>query len=177
MSKSQHYVLMIEREPAEKTLEYYLERIKALPKPPLDDPRITSGEGYKHSQFGNNFYLLWLSLRSDIPHSPFIDEIYGDRARALPGWGPFLVGAHEPVRKLFTVMSDLYAPAEEVNSYLYQIINEDDAESIKAMKEAVAHPFGLNAQVAYVWDAMNPALEEVADAMKEYGLDPEQFYG
>ncbi len=167
---------MKEVDSGEGLLEYYVGRVKALPKIPVDDPRVLSGGGHRIIQFGNNFFQLWVSLQADIPHGRAIDIIYRDKAQRLEEWGTFTATNAELLERVRGVLLDTYQPYAEVEDWAKDRSNQQDWEAYRALQAAAEHPFGLEALETYVWDRMNPVLEEVAVEMVEAGIDPTQFY-
>ena len=126
---------MTEADRGERPLEYWLERVRALPKIAVDDERVAQG-AYDHRQFGNNFYMLWMSLDLEVSDNPTLKKIYGDRARRLPGWDAFVEANPELLARMHEVLIGVYKPFAEVKSYAYEVINARDWDAYGALGAA-----------------------------------------
>lgn len=179
MSRFDH--LFSDRQPIPTDeVEDLLIAARALPKISVDDPRVTrflqTGERQYTRQFGNNFYLLWISLKNPDPNSA-IWKIYGGRAVANPGWETFVAANEDAVLRVNRVIEELYEPADAISSKLLDYINNGQFDVYQRFRDELDHPLGFSAAEHYVWDNMNVALMELSGRMGSSGIDPNQFYG
>lgn len=172
--------------------EYYLGLARSLPRISVDDPRMqeilrasdkTQQDALytKHfGQFGNNFHFLFEGLRLKRARESLGDNpSYGlkvEQAEALgKPWEMFLAQNGGLLAEIDTVL-DEGRPFEEFYKYLIKLNNTRSLDKIKSLTEAVEHPLGVKALFAAYQDRRTPVFKQAAGAMKDAGINPEEFY-
>jgi hypothetical protein len=170
----------------DKPLGYYAHLALTSPKIPVDDPRVAgymealmtdpNAQEPTHTQFGNNFYLLFMSL--DIPQrGNHLVQIYRKPAEKLgEPWQAFLAD-NQPllgdVREALTGKR----PYSELLGAFIRLINRGHADVAEKLNVYAAHPIGLEAIGIHAWDRLNPLLRTASQRMEAVGIVPQQFYG
>ena len=178
----------------------FLELARTLPRIPVEDPRMQAILGAqdqaqkdalyneKFGRFGNNFHFLFEGLRlkrsgEDLTGNTHYEGFYGPavaKAEALgESWQKFMADTsnQELLARIDAVLdSDTGRGFEELQRYFVGLISHGREAEINALEKAIGHPLGINALAAAYHDKRNPLLREAAQAMKTFGINPEQFY-
>lgn len=146
-------------------------REMALGTDKASDEEFEASEG-KHSQFGNNFYNLFLVLKTKEPKAISGQQLL-DKAESLGSkWGNFIEENRGLIERINLALEkeELYRKLLSKHIELLKKGDYDLAESISS--ELHLESIGIAA-----WNALNPLLEEAAAKMREYDIDPVQFFG
>lgn len=176
---------MIDRDSGERPLEYYLDRVRQLPKIPEDDPRVlhflATGERTSSRAVSNNFFLLWGCLRSDHSSDDVYwninKQLYLEGAQQYPQWEDFVTQNADAIEAVNETVRNIFNPCHELLIEANMRANGGDRSLFDAL-DLPEHPYGsyLAAEL-FVKDAMDDVLGEMADRMEAAGMDPRPFYG
>lgn len=138
-------------------------------------PRATDAEmsvAKTHTQFGNNFCLLFISMQRDDPEDVLV-ECYLEPARALGDpWTRFVSNNGELIGKIFEALKAKIVYGEILSAFgnILKSGSEDLLTKIQALNEDM-ESVGVAA-----WSKLNPLLAEAAEKMREEGIQPEEFF-
>ncbi|OGI46032.1 hypothetical protein A2121_00430 [Candidatus Nomurabacteria bacterium GWB1_40_6] len=145
----------VETVSVQKICEEMREIAKKLPKPSGD----IKEEGYEHTQFGHNFYLLFVSTQKG-------KSVYGEK------WKEFLsknVDLMNQIQKALIPIDLYFQLLYRFNKILYNQKNSDLAFQM-------GQEINLIGICAEAWDKLNPLLKQAKEAMIVNGMNPEDFY-
>lgn len=177
--------MTVEGEPKlKKPFEYYLELAKIAPKIAVDDPRVQKylkrREETKeyvsppsHDQHGNNFYCLFYALTEEKP-----EGFYWGYAQELKRICPSFCDDNAGLIKKIIEALKLQDPYHELLwDGVRDLYKQRRDDLVDRLDQAAEHPGGIEAIGIWAWDRINPLLEKAADKMREYGINPEDYYG
>ena len=147
-------------------------------------PLQTKLEGEEeYPQFGNNFFGLFLALEieklgqnidsSDVLSRDFIKKIrkaellYGER------WMKFLEDNALLISDIQKVLKQVKLLRKLEISYIKLIT---DSETYH-LGYSINKEININGIGLYIWNKVNPLLEEANKAMESAGIEPKDFYG
>lgn len=149
--------------------------------PRLDAADLTEDETERIIQFGNNFYMLFSALFHVEEHGEdtkrMMVTVYLGKAKKLDTlWEKFLAENTDLLDELRDALKDYDIYSHILGLYRdFCVTREFDAGDEFDLK---FHPeIGLNSIGVPIWRRLNELLKRAADAMKEAGIDPTQFYG
>jgi hypothetical protein len=132
-------------------------------------------------QFGNNFFMLFSGMR-DVARGEqgeqFFHDVYLGKAERLGAvWEGFVAENQDLISKIYGALDvkDIYSHL--MDEYVRLLKADRSGAAADKLDAATGHPLGLTAVSMFVWDGLNPLLEEAAERMSEAGIDPKQFYG
>lgn len=136
-----------------------------------------ANEEREHTQFGNNFYLLFETMRRAVndPESAEEDalvQIYLRRAERLEQWPVFVQNNPELLKGIFGAIESL-APYRLHEDHYVNLLRQgrfDEADEYAATSNYEEIGIG-------VWDRLNPLLEQAAQKLEGLGIDPVDFFG
>lgn len=165
--------------------EYYVDLVKRAPKVPPN--QLNSNERkHGHEQFGNNFYLLFLTrLRAERAPDPqkfrsenLLTQVYLNRAETTYAkqWTEFLSHNGDLIKKINTAL-DGVSIYSEIWSHYRDLLLDERREGSNLHKANDFQALGCEAVGIYAWRQLNPLLEKAADRMKQEGINPQEFFG
>lgn len=173
---------MIDKQPqpggkVEKTPEDIHQEMIALAKqfPSPSGNKLEEIEGW--TQFGNNFYTLFLALETEKlnPNLSFAERSYIRRAEKIYGekWKKFL---QENV-DLLTQIQEALKPLElysKLNNYFIELgFNPQNFDLAISISEEI-NLAGIHTDI---WNKINPLLKQASETMARYEIDSKIFYG
>jgi|GEM_PF-6388847 len=166
------------KSPTDERIQEVLQRADALKRVEPDDLR--EGEKAKEGlkMFGNNFYYLFIGLRAKM--LGIADEVRGpdyiEKAEALgEPWENFLAQNAQLIAQLNVVLADekIYS---DVFAIFLDFINTSNVAAAIAFNNRIHPRLGVNTIGIAIKRELNPLLEQAAQAMREAGIEPEDFY-
>jgi hypothetical protein len=154
---------------AERICQEIREIAKKLPK-----PEHTENE-QKHTQFGNNFYYLFLTnMEKENLDSSFV-EIYAGKARKKYGqiWEKFLKDNSDLTNKINEVLKQQEIMSQLMERYVRLLRNQKTWE----LSDQISEEINLKGIGSYIWNRLNPLLKQASEIMARCGIKPEDFYG
>lgn len=134
-----------------------------------------NGGKRKVEQFGNNFFLLFDTMRISEDERGAL-SFYVDRAKSYGNkWNNFLEQNVE-------LIADINRALDGLSSYnlaighLTDLLNEGLIDEARAFSKAIDPDLGTNALGIPQWDRLNPLLEQAANKMQEVGINPQEFF-
>lgn len=175
---------MNDKTPLSHPHEYYVDLVKRTPKVPPNE--ITPDEReHGHGQFGNNFYLLFLSrLRAERAPDPqeykkknILAQVYLNRAESKyqKQWPQFLDRNRNLIEQIDAVLDSISAYSDASDYYIYLLKKGRDKQDYSEAEAFEA--LGIESMGIYTWRQLNPLLEKAADRMKDQGINPKEFFG
>jgi len=149
----------------EQIYQQMREIVGTLPKP--------SGEERKEGgQFGNNFYLLFISINK---RNPTLVEGYLRKAEKLYGekWKKFLEENTVLITQIGEILKELEIDSELLKLLVKLYRNPRTIE----LGEEINKELNLRGLGNDIWNRLNPLLRQASEAMVGYGINPEEFYG
>jgi hypothetical protein len=158
--------------------EYFVDLAKRSPKMPIDKMTPFEKE-HGHLQFGNNFYLLFLTKkrveRGTAYEHDILIEVYLKRAEALgESWQQFLAKNRRLLQGIDLAIDGTEPYSELLHHYRDLLLDERITHDCSLADEfgPLIEPVGI-----YAWRRLNSLLERAAGAMKKVGIDAKEFFG
>ena len=138
--------------------------------------RVIDGEKkVAHTQFGNNFFLLFDSMRISEDERGAL-SFYVDRAKSHGDkWNRFLEQNAELIANINSVLDGL-SPYNLAIGHFNDLFNEGLSNEAKAFSKAIDPDLGIEALGIPQWNRLNPLLEQAADKMREVDINPQIFF-
>ncbi len=143
---------------------------KKLPK-----PERTQNEE-KHTQFGNNFYLLFLAIKYEKSKpGAIIIEVYLKRIeKKYPEkWKKFLEDNTDLVAQIQEALKQYEISGELMRHYVMLLKNP----KAQKLSDQIYEEINLGGIDSEIWNKLNPLLKQASEAMTLCGIKPEDFYG
>ncbi len=159
--------------PSDEELTAVVERAKVLPRISAGDRKPEELKG-PIGLFGNNFQLLFLSMRQvrQNPNGPLVTTYLRKAEKLGQPWQDFL-------SQNTTLLAEIDAALEEFEIYqeiLGLSINLCVATRDRAKSDDFVKRFdqelGINAIAIPIFRKLNILLPQAADAMRKLGIDP-----
>lgn len=173
---------MSEYVPVSHPHEYYVDLVSRAPKTPIDELTAKEQE-YGHTQYGNNFYLLFLS-RLRAQGSPDAEEykkrdlisVYLTAAETTyeKQWAQFLEHNTELIIDIDAALDGVAVYAELLEEHRNLLKVAMRSKDIRPVDEFEA--LGIELVGVYAWRQLNPLLEKAAEKMKDEGIALEEFF-
>lgn len=162
--------------PTPEEVEAALTRAQGLPRIEFED--IRRNESSRPPQFGNNFFLLFMALRSTNPEAlkPLKDRFLPQTEALGEPWKQFLTDNAHLLAQFDHALHEvsIYLDLKRIYQNLLRAGKFDEAEAL----DSGVHPqLGIEVIGIPVWRQLNALLEQAANAMRAVGIDPLQFYG
>lgn len=125
-----------------------------------------------HSQYGNNFFLLFEAIRTGSNASEFA-SIKLKKAEGLGGvWEVFLQENNQLIKAAVDALNKVeqYRILMQQYNQLNKAKKWDEADDFE--KDTNFELVGINA-----WNNLNPILKEIGEKMAEYNMDEKDFWG
>ncbi len=136
------------------------------------------GMGAKHKQFGNNFFMLFLTMR--IPREElkrrdllsYVEEAesHGEK------WERFL-GENDQLIGEINGALDRLMPYDLAIGHFADLLNGGFVNDAMAFCNKVDPDLGTEALSIPAWNKLNPLLEQAAGAMQDVDINPQEFFG
>lgn len=151
----------------ERICEEMREIAKKLPQ-----PVTTSRE--RITQFGNSFYLLFLSLKQEKQKSDLdltylrrkAEQKYGEK------WKKFLEDNADLLTEINKVLEQQEISRELTIRFIVLFKNLKTREQSNKINEEI----NLEGIEIEIWGKLNPLLKRASEAMAQCGIKPEDFY-
>jgi len=176
--------------PLPERLERSLNLARTAPKIPISDRRVyewleanfrgepTGQPDHSPQQFGNNYFLLFLSLKrqTNSENLDQRDKSYLEKAQGLDGWDQFVRENHDLLQDIFTAL-ELVETYIEIRVTDSKLLKKGKYEESTKLLEAANHPLSYEAVGMFAWDRLGKQLKRAATAMEKSGINPKIFYG
>ncbi|OGI59518.1 hypothetical protein A2814_03240 [Candidatus Nomurabacteria bacterium RIFCSPHIGHO2_01_FULL_38_19] len=154
---------------AERICEEMRDIAKKLPK-----PSNIKNKGIIE-QFGNNFYLLFLTILEEksnpnlgvIRYLKKTEELYGDN------WKKFL----ENNAELISQIQELLEQQKLFNQLFKDFMILYRSQKTRELGSRINEELNLQGIKNDIWSKLNPLLKQASEAMEKCGLKPEAFMG
>jgi hypothetical protein len=129
-----------------------------------------------HKQFGNNFYLIFESLkRQKTDPDAAIVTVYLRRMekKYRAKWKRFLKENTDLIKEIQEVLEQK-KQYDELLSLFMKLLRNPKA---KHLVERVGKEINFESVGVKAWNKINPLLERASVIMNTYGIEAEEFYG
>jgi hypothetical protein len=142
-------------------------------------PHVSASEGQEGEPrpdlFGNNFYLLFRSLkRGGPPPGPNSDHFLADAEAYGQPWQQFLQNNQELIAEINTVLSD-WEIYNELKQLAIDLMKAKDFAGVEKLEKRIDPKLGADAIYIPIIKKLNPLLEKAAAALAEVGIDYKQL--
>jgi len=149
---------------------------------------VASSGVREQTQFGNNFYYLFDGIRLSLQvesgqltrekfEAKAQFEIYLTKAWGYGEvWTEFTRQNADLLAEINDVLED-FALYKDLIKYSTELLKARKLDKEEAFEKSIHPELGGEAIGIVVWNRLNPLLEKAADAMREVGINPQEFYG
>lgn len=153
--------------------------LKALELASMADEVYAIHKIREHVQFGNNFYLLFHTIKHIDQWGPgqAAREISLQRLQSLGETWTTFTGHNKGLLAEIDIALDDLAVYGEILDHQRNLLREKKWDEKEVFSKSIHPDLGGEAVGLVVWSHLNPLLERAAEAMKEAGINPQEFYG